>query len=135
MKKFQFPGSFGLRVSTFVMNHRLILPNWKVLCLLVALQCWIPVCSAADSLIGKWRAIDETNTIHGFAYIPELKFQEDGTLNAGIKYGYRIIDDGKFVWQIGYGIEKTYKYQIWDDLLLIYSLEAPDDRARFKRVK
>jgi len=102
---------------------------------LVALLCLVSVSYAADGLIGKWRAVDESNTIHGFEFIPVLKFTEDGTLSAGINYGYRIIDDGKFIWDLGHGIEKLYKYQIWDDLLIIYSLEAPDDRARFKRVR
>jgi hypothetical protein len=95
----------------------------------------ISISYAVDGLIGKWRAVDESNVIHGFAYIPELKFTEDGTLYTDITYGYRIIDDSKFVWDLGNGIEKIYEYQIWGDLLMIYSLEARDDRARFKRVQ
>lgn len=107
----------------------------RILCVSVVLLCLVSVSSAGDGLIGKWRAIDQKNIIHGFRFIPELKFAQDGTLYADATYGYRIIDEGKFVWELGNGIERTYKYQISGDKLMIYSIGAPDDRARFKRVR
>jgi hypothetical protein len=101
-----------------------------------ALLCLLSASHAADGLVGKWRALDQNNIIFGFPFLPELKFTEDGNLLAGgLTYGYKIIDDGKFSWAMGSGIERVYKYQIAEDLLLIYSLQAPDNRARFKRVR
>jgi len=97
--------------------------------------CLASVSSAEDGLVGKWRAVDQKNVILGFRFIPELKFAEDGTLYADGTYGYRIIDEGKFAWLFGNGIEKVYKYQISGDNLMIYSIAAPDSRARFKRVR
>jgi hypothetical protein len=117
------------------MNHDVIHPKLRILCVLALLLCLASVCFAQDGLIGKWRAIDQKNTIHGFRFIPELKFAQDGTLYADATYGYRIIDEGKFVWELGNGAEKIYKYQISGDKLMIYSIAAPDQRARFKRVR
>lgn len=106
-----------------------------ILCVTAIIICFVSASYAADGLLGKWRAIDQKNTIHGFRFIPELKFSKDGTLYADATYGYRIIDEGKFVWELGNGIERVYKYQISGDQLMIYSINAPDDRARFRRVK
>jgi hypothetical protein len=135
MKRLLFHVNLGLRISNFGMKHQLISPKWKILCFLITLLCLVSVSSADDGLIGKWRAVDENSIIYGLGYIPELKFAQDGTLYTGIAYGYEIIDDGKFMWDFGNGVKKIYKYQIWGDLLLIYSLEASDDRARFYRVR
>lgn len=107
----------------------------RILCLLAVALCLASIAYAQNPLLGKWRALDDTNIIHGFAYFPEIKFRDDGTLDTGIRYKYRIIDDSKFAWELPNGAEKIYKYQVWGDLLLIYSLQAPDNRARFKRVK
>ncbi len=109
--------------------------SWTILCFFAALLCLASVSFADNGLIGKWRALDETNIVYGFTYFPEIKFTEDGTLHAGIKYGYRILDDSKFVWEIGHGIERIYKYEITGDLLMIYAISASHDRARFKRVR
>ena len=122
-------------ISNIGEKHQLISAKSTILCILIALLCLVSVSYAADGLVGKWRAIDETNIIYGFSFIPEIKFTEDGTLYAGVPYGYKVIDDGKFLWQMGNGIERVYKYQISGDILMIYSLQASDDRARFKRVK
>jgi hypothetical protein len=122
-------------MEDYVMKHDLISPKLKILCVLALILCLVSVASAEDGLIGKWRAIDQKNIIHGFRFIPELKFSQDGTLYADATYGYRIIDEGKFVWELGNGAEKIYKYQISGDKLMIYSIAAPDVRARFKRVR
>lgn len=119
----------------FVLNRGLNSRRFRILCGLLLFLCLASVSYADDGLIGKWRAIDQTNVILGFRFIPELKFAEDGTLYADGTYGYRIIDEGKFVWVFGNGIEKVYKYQISEDRLMIYSIAAPDSRARFKRVR
>jgi hypothetical protein len=122
-------------MEDFVMKHDLISPKLRILCVLALLLCIVSVASAEDGLIGKWRAIDQKSIIYGFRFIPELKFAQDGTLYADATYGYRIIDEGKFVWELGSGAEKIYKYQISGDKLMIYSIAAPDVRARFKRVR
>ena len=133
MKRLLFHVKSG--ISNSGEKHLLISPKRTILWTLVALLCLVSASYAADGLVGKWRAVDQNNIIYGFSFIPELKFSQDGTLYAGIPYGYKIIDDGKFLWEIGNGIEKVYKYQISGDILMIYSIQAPDDRARFKRVK
>lgn len=130
-----FHADFGLGILNFRVKYQRIALKLKILCFLAALSCLFSVCYADDGLIGKWRALDDTNIIYGFTYIPEIKFSEDGNLYTGITYGYRIIDDGKFAWQLGNGIEKIYKYQISGDILMIYSVAAPETRARFKRVR
>lgn len=135
MSRLLFHVDFGLRIWSSGVKYQRIAPKLKILCFLAALSCLFSVCLADDGLIGKWRALDQTNIIHGFEFIPELKFSQDGNLYAGLTYGYRIIDEGKFVWELGNGIEKVYKYQIWGDILVIYSLSASDLRARFKRVR
>jgi hypothetical protein len=135
MNRLSFYVDSGLRVWNLEVKCQRIAPKLKVLCFLAALSCLFSVCHADEGLIGKWRALDQTNIIHGFGFIPELKFSQDGTLYAGLNYGYRIIDEGKFVWLLGNGIEKVYKYQISGDILMIYSLSAFDLRARFKRVR
>jgi hypothetical protein len=117
------------------MQHNSMSLKLKILCVSAVLLCIVSVSSAGDGLIGKWRAIDQKNVIYGFRFIPELKFSQDGTLYADATYGYRIIDEGKFVWELGNGVEKVYKYQISGDKLMIYSIGAPDARARFRRVK
>ena len=135
MKQLQFHFDGGCQVSNFGMGYQRISPKWKILCCLAALVGLLSAAYAGDGLIGKWRALDDTNIIYGFAFIPELKFSEDGTLHAGIKYGYRIIDDSKFEWEMGHGIKRIYKYEITGDLLMIYAIGASDDRTRFKRVR
>ena len=117
------------------MVHNLVSPKFRILFISTILLSLISVSYAEDGLVGKWRAIDSKNTISGFRFIPELKFTKDGTLYADATYGYRIIDEGKFVWELGNGIERVYKYQISGDRLMIYSILAPEDRARFKRVR
>lgn len=117
------------------MLHNSISSKLRILCFLAFISSLASISYADDGLVGKWRAIDSTNTISGFRFIPELKFTKDGTLYADATYGYRIIDEGKFVWELGNGIERVYKYQISGDKLMIYSIMAPDDRARFKRVR
>jgi hypothetical protein len=117
-------------------KHRLISMKGLILGTFCALVCLLSASHAADGLPGKWRALDQNNIIFGFPFLPELKFTEDGNLLAGgLTYGYKIIDDGKFSWAMGSGIERVYKYQVSEDILMIYSLQAPDNRARFKRVK
>jgi hypothetical protein len=124
------------RISNMGEKNRLISVKGAILCALLALSCLLSASHAADGLLGKWRALDQNNITFGFPFLPELKFTEDGNLLAGgLTYGYKIIDDGKFSWAMGSGIEKVYKYQISEDILMIYSLQAPDNRARFKRVK
>jgi hypothetical protein len=125
----------GLRIRNLGVKYQRLTPKLKILCFLAALSCLGSVCLADEGLIGKWRALDQTNIIYGFEFIPELKFSQDGNLYAGLTYGYRIIDEGKFVWELGNGIEKVYKYQISGDILMIYSVAASDLRARFKRVR
>lgn len=127
--------AFGCRVWNSRVKSQWIAPTLRILCCLALLSCLSSVCLAQDSLIGKWRALDETNIISGFTYLPVIKFSEDGNIYAGLTYGYRMIDDGKFAWLLGNGIEKIYKFQINDDILMIYSLESPKNRARFKRVR
>jgi hypothetical protein len=135
MKGLWFRPNYKLQSGICGMKYQRISPKWTILCLLAALLCLFSISSADNGLIGKWRAVDQNNTIYGFGYIPELKFAEDGTLYAGITYGYRILDDSKFVWEMGHGIERIYKYEITGDLLMIYALQACSDRARFKRVR
>ena len=106
-----------------------------VLSVAALLLCVAGVSPAQEGLVGKWRALDEKNVIHGFRFIPEIKFAQDGTLYADVTYGYRIIDEGKFVWLMANGGERVYKYQINGDQLMIYSTLAPESRARFKRVR
>jgi len=117
------------------MVSKLIFRIFSILCIMVILLTSTSAPYAADGLLGKWRPIDSKTTISGFRFIPELKFAGDGTLYADGTYGYRIIDDSKFVWELGNGIERVYKYEVTGDRLMIYSLTAPDDRARFKRVR
>lgn len=117
------------------MVSRLISRKSIILCITVILLTSSSASYAGDGLVGKWRPIDSKTTISGFRFIPELKFAKDGTLYADGTYGYRIIDDSKFVWELGNGIERVYKYEVTGDRLMIYSLTAPDDRARFKRVR
>jgi hypothetical protein len=133
----QLPVNFnnGLGIRDLNTKGKGTVLKWKTLCCLVALFCLATASSADNGLIGKWRALDENNIIYGFAYIPEIKFTADGTLHAGITYGYRILDDSKFVWEIGHGIERIYKYEITGDLLMIYAIGASDDRTRFIRVR
>jgi hypothetical protein len=128
---------FHVKVDIFKIGgkQRLISPKETILCTLVALLCLVSASYAADGLLGKWRAVDQDNIIYGFSFLPELKFTEDGTLYAGLHYGYKVIDDGKFLWQMGHGVERVYKYEISGNILMIYSLEAPRNRARFKRVE
>ena len=116
-------------------KHQPVALKKIILCTLASL-CLLSASHAADGLVGKWRALDQDNIIFGFPYFPDLKFTEDGNLLAGgLTYGYKIIDDSKFSWAMGSGIEKVYKYEITGDLLMIYSLQAPTNRARFKRVR
>jgi len=117
------------------MSHNVRSLSLFIVCLLLLLISLVSVSTAADGLLGKWRALDQNNIIYGFRFIPELKFSKDGNLYADATYGYRIIDDGKFVWELGNGVERIYKYQISGDQLMIYSIIAPDVRARFRRVK
>jgi len=135
MKQLRVNCNNGLGIRDLNTKCKGTVPEWKTLCCLVALFCLATAASADNGLIGKWRALDENNIIYGFSYIPEIKFTEDGTLHAGITYGYRILDDSKFVWEIGNGIERIYKYEITGDLLMIYAIGASDDRTRFIRVR
>ena len=135
MNRLLFHVDLGLRIWNLGVKYQRIAPKLKSLCFLAALSCLVSVCYADDGLIGKWRALDETNIIYGFGYIPELKFSQDGNLYAGLTYGYRIIDEGKFVWELGNGVERVYKYQISEDILMLYSIAASGDRARFRRVR
>ena len=135
MRRLRFHINLRSRIWISRADHQGVSPKWKTLYFLVALLCLASACYAQDGLVGKWRPLDDTNIIHGFSYIPELKFAADGTLYAGIEYGYRIIDDGKFEWQLGNGIKWVYKYEITGDLLMLYAISAPDDRARFRRMR
>jgi hypothetical protein len=122
-------------MEDFAMKHGSISVKLMILCISAILLGLVSVSFADDGLVGKWRAIDQKNIIQGFRFIPELKFAKDGTLYADATYGYRIIDEGKFVWELGNGVERVYKYQISGDKLMIYTIAAPDLRARFKRVR
>lgn len=117
------------------MMHNSTSARLAILCVSAILLTIVSLSYAQDGLVGKWRPVDSRTTISGFRFIPELKFAKDGTLYAEGSYGYRILDDSKFVWELGNGIERVYKYEVTGDRLMIYSLSAPDDRARFKRVK
>jgi hypothetical protein len=135
MKQIRVRVNDGFGIRDLSTKHRGTSSSWRILCFLAVLLCLASVSFADNGLIGKWRALDETNIVYGFAYTPEIKFTEDGTLHAGITYGYRILDDSKFVWEIGNGIERIYKYEITGDLLMIYAIGAENDRTRFKRVR
>lgn len=116
-------------------SRDMISRRMTMLCVALLLLSVAGVALAQEGLVGKWRALDEKNVIHGFRFIPEIKFSQDGTLYADGTYGYRIIDDGKFLWLMANGAERVYKYQINGDQLMIYSRLAPESRARFKRVR
>jgi len=57
-----------------------------IVCILLVLICIVSVSTAADGLLGKWRALDQKNIIYGFRFIPELKFSKDGNLYADATY-------------------------------------------------